>query len=210
MQGLPARARALRALCVTIATVAATVCLPAALAAAPAHAATRVTGGTVTFLTDPAQSEAMFTGGIAPLATSPATLRLTTSAWRFKFPIADGSIDIFRSTGTVEGRGGLQLWGRETMSAWTVLSFSKLVATVGADARLTGVDADGKRRVLGTLDTAGAAMAFSTRGGHRWLTVSDVAVHISSWLRSELTDAFARYEPSGTLLGTVTMKARLE
>jgi hypothetical protein len=210
MDGLSGQARGIQALFGTIAAVIIALCLLGAVAAAPAHAATTVTGGTVSFVTDPAQSEAMFVGGIAPLATSPATLRLTASAWRFRFPIADGRIDIIKSTGTVNARGGLELWGRETMSAWTVLSFTRLVATVGADARLTGVDAQGTRRVLGTLGMAGATMMPSTSGGHRWLTVGNVSVLMSSWLRSKLTDVFPRYEPSGTRLGTVSMKARLD
>ena len=210
MEGLPAQARGIRVMSVAVAMIIAAVCLLAMVPPAPARAATKVTGGTVTFVTDPAQSEAMFVGGIAPLASSPATLGLTASAWRFRFPIADGRIDILWGTGTVNARGGLELWGRETMSAWTVLSFSRLVATVGADAELTGLDAQGTRRVLGTLDMAGAGMKPATGGGHRWLTVDNVSVHMSSWLRSELTDAFPRYEPSGTRLGTVTMKARLD
>jgi len=210
MDVLLARWRGIHTVVGAIAAVAAVVCLLATVAAAPAGAATNVTGGTVTFVTDPAQSEAMFVGGIAPLASSPATLRLTASAWRFRFPIADGRIDVLGGTGTVNARGGLELWGRETMSAWTVLSFSRLVATVGAHAKLTGVDAEGTRRVLGTLDMAGAGMKPSTGGGHRWLTVDNVSVHMSSWLRSELTDVFPRYEPAGTRLGTVAMKARLD
>ena len=210
MDGLSALLPGMRAALGTVATVLAAACLVATVAAAPAHAATEVTGGTVTFVTDPGQSEAMFTGGIAPLATAPATLRLTTSAWRFRFPIAGGLIDIGRSTGAVHARGGLELWGRETMSAWTVLSFTKLQATVGTHARLTGVDPLGKRRVLGTLDMDGATMLPSFEGGHRWLNVGNVAVHVSAWLKAELTDVFPRYEPSGTRLGTVSMRARLD
>jgi hypothetical protein len=210
MQGQPARVRGLRAMCATAAAIIAAAYLLAMVVTVPAHAATKVTGGTVTFVTDPAQSEAMFVGGIAPLATSPATLRLTASAWRFRFPIAGGSIDVGRGSGTVNARGGLELWGRETMSVWTVLSFSKLVATAGLNATLTGLDAQGTRRALGTLDMTGATMDPSTSGGHRWLTVDAVAVHMSSWLRSELTDVFPRYDPSGTRLGTLTMKARLD
>ncbi len=210
MKGLPAQGRGIHVTLGTVATIVAAACLLALVATAPARAATKVTGGTVTFLTDPAQSEAMFVGGIAPLATSPATLRLTASAWRFRFPIADGSLDILRGTGTVNARGGLELWGRETMSVWTVLSFSRLVATAGVNARLTGLDAQGTRRELGTLDMARATMKRSTGGGHSWLTVGNVSVRMSSWLRSELTDVFPRYEPSGTQLGTVTMKARLD
>ena len=209
MDGKPAQQPGKRALLWTLAAVAAAVCLLTA-AAGPAGAATTVTGGSVTFVTDPAQSEAMFVGGIAPLATAPATLRLTDSAWRFKFPVSGGLIDMGRSTGTVQARGALDLWGRETMSVWTVLSFSKLTATVGSNARLTGVDAQGKRRVLGTLDMEGATMLPSFEDGHRWLTVGDVGVHMSAWLKGELTDVFPRYEPSGTRLGTVTMKARLD
>jgi hypothetical protein len=210
MKGPAPQARAILVTFGTVATLVAAVCLLALVATTPARAATNVTGGTVTFLTDPAQSEAMFVGGIAPLATSPATLRLTASAWRFRFPIADGSLDLLRGTGIVNARGGLELWGRETMSAWTVLSFTRLVATAGLNSRLTGVDAQGTRRELGALDMAGATMRRSTGGGHSWLTVSDVSVRMSSWLRSELTDVFPRYEPSGTQLGTVTMKARLD
>jgi len=40
--------------------------------------------------------------------------------------------------------------------------------------------------------------------------VDNVSVHMSSWLRSELTDVFPRCEPAGTRLGTVAMKARLD
>jgi hypothetical protein len=210
MKGLAPQERGIRVTFGTVATLVAAICLLALVATAPARAATKVTGGTVTFITDPAQSEALFAGGIAPLATSPATLRLTASAWRFRFPIADGRLDIIRGTGIVNARGGLELWGRETMSAWTVLSFTRLVATAGLNARLTAVDAEGTRRVLGTLDMAGATTKPSTGGGHSWLTVDNVAVNMASWLRSELTEVFPRYEPSGTRLGTVTMKARLD
>lgn len=209
MDGVSARPHTMRVVLGTVAAAVAVACLLAA-AAASAHAATTVTGGTVTFVTDPAQSKAMFTGGIAPLAASPATLRLTASAWRFRFPIAGGRIDIGTSTGTVRARGALELWGRETMSVWTVLSFSGLTATIGKQARLTGVDTQGKRRVLGTLDLDGSTMEPSVESGHRWLTVGSVSVRMSSWLRGELTDVFPRYEPSGTRLGTVSMKARLD
>jgi hypothetical protein len=210
MKRLPAQERGIGVLLGAVATMVAAACLLALVATAPAHAATTVTGGTVTFVTDPAQSEAMFVGGISPLATSPATLQLTASAWRFRFPIAGGRLDTRAGTGTVNARGGLVLWGRETMSAWTVLSFTRLVATAGANARLTGLDGQGTRRVLGSLDLAHATMKPSTSAGHSWLTVGNVTVHMSSWLRSQLTDVFPRYEPSGTRLGTVTMKARLD
>jgi hypothetical protein len=55
-----------------------------------------------------------------------------------------------------------------------------------------------------------ATMKTSPGGGHSWLPVGNVPVHVSSWLRSELTDAYPRYTPSGALLGTVTVKARLD
>ncbi len=75
---------------------------------------------------------------------------------------------------------------------------------------LAAVAARGRRRVLGTLDRDGATTLPSLEGGHRRLTVGDVGVHVSAWLKSELTDVFPRYEPSGTRLGTVTMRARLD
>jgi hypothetical protein len=202
--------RGLHPLFGSLAILVAAVCLLAAVAAAPARAATTVSGGSVTFVTDPGQSKSMYVGGIAPMAASPATLRLTTSAWLFKLPIAGGSVDVVRSTGTVRTRGTIDLWGRETMSAWTVLSFSRLTATLGAEARMTGVDSQGKRRVLGTMDIGDATMKPFYAGGHRWLSVGHVNVRMSSWLRGELTDVFPGYEPSGNRLGTVSMKARLD
>ena len=211
MDDVRCRPRARRAVLVTIAASLAAVCLLAACVAAPAQAASKVTGGTVTLLTYPPQAEALFVGGIAPLTTPPATLRLTGDAWRYGFPVSGGRLDALTGAGTVSTRGGLVFWGRETMSAWTAVSFTKLVVTTGTHAKLTGIDgADGKRRVLATLDTAHATVKKSSGGGHRWVTVGHLRANLSAWLKGQLTAAFPRYEPSGDRLGTVTVKARLD
>ena len=93
-------------------------------------ASSTVAAGTVTLLTDAPQSEAMLLGGISRSFEPPATLRLTQDAWRFTFPVSGGHLD--PGTGTAGARGGLVLWGRETMSAWLQLSFTKLTVTTGA------------------------------------------------------------------------------
>jgi hypothetical protein len=206
-----ARRRARRTVLVTVAPGLAALCLLAAVVASPAQAATTVTGGTVTLLTYPPQAEALFVGGIAPLATPPATLRLTGDAWRYGLPASGGRLDTVTGAGTVSTRGGLVFWGRETMSAWTQLSFTRLVVTTGSHAKLTGVDGvSGTRRVLCTLDAARATVKRSSSGGHAWVTVGGLRAHLSGWLKGQLTAAFPRYEPTGDRFGTVTVKARLD
>lgn len=210
MDGLPARmprSGAVLMLAVTLATL----CLLATFVSAPAGAASAITGGSVTLLTYPPQAEALFVGGIAPLATPAATLRLTGDAWLYSLPVSGGRIDAVNGAGTASTRGGIVFWGRETMSAWTEVSFTKLVVTTGTHAKLTGIDgADGKRRVLATLDTAHATVKKSSGGGHAWVIVGNLHARLSAWLKSELSDAFPRYESSGDRLGTVTVKARLD
>ena len=211
MDGLPARRRRGGAVIVTLAVTLAVLCLLATFATARAGAAAAVTGGTVTLLTYPPQAEAMFVGGIALLTSPPAMLRLTGDAWRYSLPVAGGRLNTSSGAGTVSTRGGIIFWGRETMSAWTELSFTKLVVTTGAHAKLTGVDeVDGKRRVLATLDAAHATVRRWSGSGHAWVTVGNLRARLSAWLKSELTAAFPRYEPSGDRLGTVTVKARLD
>jgi hypothetical protein len=206
-----ARQRARRTVLVSIALGLAALCLFAAIVASPAQAASTVTGGTVTLLTYPPQAEGMFAGGIAPLATPPATLRLTGDAWRYGLPVSGGRLDTVTGAGAVSTRGGLVFWGRETMSAWTQLSFTRLVATTGAHAKLTGVDGvHGTRRVLCTLDAAHATVKRSSSGGHAWVTVGGLRARLSAWLKGQLTAAFPSYEPSGDRFGTVTVKARLD
>jgi len=190
--------------------VAAVACVLAATGAPPAAAGAPVGGGTVTLLTDPQQSKDLFVGGVAPFFTPPATLRLTSDAWRFRFPIAGGSLNPSSGAGGVSVRGGFELWGRETMNAWLELSFTKLRVVTGAHAALSGVYwLDGRRHVLATLAMSGATVTPSTSGGHRWVTITHLTARLSTWLKRQLTAAFPRYRPSGNKLGTITVKARL-
>ena len=191
--------------------VIATLCLLAAWVAPPALAGSSVTGGAITLLTDPPQSEALFVGGVAPFFVAPATLHLTGDAWRFTFPIAGGSLSAASGAGRVRSRGGLVFWGRETMSSWTELSFTKPVVTTGAHAVLSGVyGPQGTRHVLATLDMSHAAVSRSHSGGHDWVRVGNVPARMSTWLRNQMTSVFPRYQPSADRLGTVTVKARLK
>ena len=190
----------------------AAVCLLAACLTPAALAGSPVAGGTVTLLTDPSQSESMFLGGIAPFFVPPATLRLTDDAWRFRFPISGGNLDAATGVGSVNARGGLVLWGRETMSAWLQLSFTTLVVTTGAHPALSGLFwLSGKhRRVLATLDMSHAVTTSSRRGGHDWLTAGHVPARRSTWLKRQLTSNFPRYHTYNSRLGTVTVRARLK
>lgn len=185
-------------------------CLFAACLAPAAGASAQVTGGTLTLLTDPPQSEAMFLGGIAPYFVPPATLRLTDDAWRFRMPIAGGHLETASGAGTVSARGGFVLWGRETMSAWLQMSFTKPTLTTGAHAALSAVYWLSGRHVLATLDMSHASITPSHAGGHDWVTVAGVRARMTPWLKHQLTTAFPRYEPTGSRLGTVTVKARLK
>jgi hypothetical protein len=183
----------------------------AALWLVPAAGAATVGGGSVTLLTDPGQSKAMYLGGIAPFFVPPATLRLTTDAWRFSFPLAGGTVDTASGTGAVRAKGGIVFWGRETMSAWLQLEFTRLAFRTEPRAVVTGVaGTGGSRHVLATLDMSRAAVSTSTSGGSTWLTVAHVPAKLSPWLKAQLKAAFPRYAPSGSRLGTVTVRARLE
>ena len=198
------RARAITLMAAVIGLLGASATATGAAVGAP------VAGGTVTLLTDPQQSEALFLGGAAPFFTPPATLRLTSDAWRFTFPIAGGGLDATSGAGGVGARGGCEFWGRETMSAWLEVSFTKLRVATGAHATLSGVYwLDGKRYTLATLDMSGATVTSSTSGGHQWVKITHLAAHMSPWLKGRLTMAFPRYKPSGGRLGTVTVSARL-
>ena len=211
MDGLPVRMHRSGAVLMALTVTCATLCLLATFVSAQAGATSAVGGGSVTLRTYPPQAEALFVGGIAPLASSPATLRLTGDAWLYSLPVSGGRLDAASGAGTVSTRGGIIFWGRETMSAWTELSFTRLVVATGTHAKLTGIEGtDGKRRVLATLDAAHATVRRSTSGGHTWVTVGNLHARLSAWLKGQLTDAFPRYEPSGDRLGTVTVKARLD
>jgi hypothetical protein len=181
-----------------------------ALWLAPAAGAAPVRGGTVTLLTDPGQSKAMYLGGIAPFFVPPAALRLTDDAWRFTLPLAGGTLASGSGAGAVSANGGIMFWGRETMSAWLELQFTKLHVNTGAQAALGAVyGMSGTRHVLATLAMSGASVTTSTSGGHQWITVAHAPAKMSPWLRTHLTQAFPRFVPSGSRLGTVSIKARL-
>ena len=207
MNGRLSRARRGRAPLLVIATI----CLLAAWVAPAALAGSPVGGGALTLLTDPPQSEALFVGGVAPFFVAPATLHLTGDAWRFTFPIAGGSLNAASGAGRVSARGGLLRWGRETMSSWTELSFTRLIVTTGAHAVLSGVyGAHGTRHVLATLEMSHATVTRSHSGGRDWVRVGNVPARMSTWLRNQMTSVFPRYQPSADRLGTVTVKARLK
>ena len=211
MEGLPARTHRTGAVLAALASSLAVLCLLATLVTAPASATSAVAGGSVGLLTYPPQAQALFVGGVAPLASPPASLRLTGDAWRYGLPVSGGRLNVVNGAGTVSTRGGIVFWGRETMSAWTELTFTRLVVTTGTHAKLTGVEGThGTRRVLATLDTTHATVKRSSGGGHAWVTVGNLQAHLSAWLKGQLTLAFARYDPSGDQLGTVTVKARLD
>ena len=161
-----------------------------------AGASSTVAAGTVTLLTDAPQSEAMLLGGISRSFEPPATLRLTQDAWRFTFPVSGGHLD--PGTGTAGARGGLVLWGRETMSASLQLSFTKLTVTTGAHPALSGLYwLSGKRRhVLATLDMSRASVTSSNSGGHDWVTLAGVPATMTEWLGHQLTSALPRHKPS--------------
>ena len=102
------------------------------------------------------------------------------------------------------------LWGRETMSAWLQLSFTKLTVTTGANPALSGLCwlSGTRRHVLATLDMSRASVTSSNSGGHDWVTVAGVPATMTLWLKHQLTSAFPRYKPSDRRLGTVTVRAR--
>ena len=149
-------------------------------------------------------------GGAAPLALAPAALQLTDDAFRFSFPIGTGNLNPVSLYGTIDQRGGFVFWGRETMSSWTVLSFTKLHATLGSTATMSAVfnGNQGRHRIM-SLDLTHQHVVTFSKGGHAWVRISNIGATISDWLVDQLTTAFGGYHPATQALGTITITARL-
>jgi hypothetical protein len=181
---------------------------PRASATPPLRVA--IKGGSTTLVTDPAQSEALFVGGAAPLALAPAALQLTDDAFRFSFPIGNGNLNPVSLHGTIGHRGGFEFWGRETMSAWTELSFTKLHATLGATSTMSAVfnGNQGRHKIM-SLDLSNKHVVTFNKDGHAWVRISDIGATMSDWLVDQLTAAFGGYHPATHKLGTITITARL-
>ncbi len=184
--------------------------LPTPKASATPPLRVLVKGGSTALLTDPTQSEVLFLGGASPLALAPAGLQLTDDAFRFSFPIGSGNLNPVSLHGTFAHRGGFEFWGRQTMSAWTVLSFTKLRATLGATSTVSAVfnASQGRHRIM-SLDLTHKHVVHFTKGGHAWVRISHIGATMSDWLVSQLTAAFGSYDPSTHTLGTIAISARL-
>jgi hypothetical protein len=184
--------------------------LPTPKASATPPLRVLIKGGSTTLVTDPGQSEVLFGGGVSPLALAPAGLQLTDDAFRFSFPIGSGDLNPVSLHGTFGSRGGFAFWGRQTMSAWTVLSFTKLRATLGATSIVTAVfNTDQGRHRIMSLDLTHEHVVHFTKGGHAWVRISHIGATMSDWLVSQLTTAFGGYHPATHTLGTIAISARL-
>jgi hypothetical protein len=184
--------------------------LPTPKASATPPLRVLIKGGSTTLVTDPGQSEVLFGSGISPLGLAPAGLQLTDDAFRFSFPIGSGNLNPVSLHGTFAHRGGFEFWGRQTMSAWTVLSFTKLRATLGATSTVSAVfNTDQGRHKIMSLDLTHEHVAHFTKGGHAWVRISHIGATMSDWLVNQLTAAFGGYDPSTHTLGTITISARL-
>jgi hypothetical protein len=174
-----------------------------------------VKAGALTLLTDPAQSETLFVGGAAPLALTPAGLELTMAAFHFSFPLKNGSFNPISLAGSFAAAGGFAFWGRQTMSTWTVLSFTDLDLTLGATSSVSAVfdsaDVQGGlgRHTIMTLNTAHRHVTSFVRGGHHWLSISNIGASMTAWLQSQLTTAFAGYQPINRTLGSLTITVQV-
>lgn len=168
-----------------------------------------VKAGAATLLTDPGQSKDLFGGGIAPLALAPAGLRLTDDAFRFGYPLK-GNLNPVSLAATFSLRGGFEFWGRETMSAWTVLSFTKLRVTLGPPSTVSAeFDGNTGRHAIMALDLSKKHVTRFVRSGHRWVRISGIGATMSDWLVKQLTAAFPAYAPASHTLGTITVTVRL-
>ena len=169
-----------------------------------------IKGGSTTLVTDPAQSETLFLGGVAPLALAPAGLQLTDDAFRFSFPIGKGNLNPVSLHGTIGHRGGFVFWGRETMSAWTQLSFTKLRVTLGTTSTVGAVfnGSQGRHRIM-SLDLTHMHVATFTKGGHTWVHITNIGATMSDWLVNQLTAVFGGYQPTDHELGTLVIIAQL-
>lgn len=175
-----------------------------------AAAATTVTGGAASLLTDPGQSNTLFGGGAVPNALPGSTMALTGDAFRLTFPISSGSLNNATLAGSIHVKGGLQFWGRETMSAWTQLNFTKVVAALGVTSTVSGIyNAGGARHTILTLNLAHKTVTRYVKGSHHWVRIGNVKVAMSIWLSNQLKLAFPRYAPTTRFLGTVSFTVRL-
>ncbi len=217
-----ARLLALLLICVavTLSVVIATTAGPSQAASrasspAPAPSATPplrllVKGGSMTLLSDPGQSKDLFSGGAVPLALAAASLRLTDDAFRFAFPLRVASLNPVSLAASVSLRGGFVMWGRQTMSAWTVLSFTGLRVTLDTKATVSAVfDSTLGRHTITVLDLSQKHVSrFTTRGRH-WVRIANIGATMSDWLVHQLTLAFPGYLPVSHTLGTITLTLRL-
>ena len=168
-----------------------------------------VKAGGMTLLTDPGQSKELFAGGAAPLGLAPAGLQLTDDAWRFAFPLR-GNLNPVSLAASISPRGGFEFWGRQTMSAWTVLSFAKLRVTLGAKSTVSAVfDTTLGRHTIMALDLSKRHVTHFTKGGRRWVRISNIGATMSDWLVKRLTAAFPTYAPANDTLGTITVTLRI-
>jgi hypothetical protein len=175
-----------------------------------AASAATITGGTTSLLTDPGQSNAMFGGRIIPFALPGSSMALTTDAFRFAFPVASGSLNTTTLAGSILHKGGLQFWGRETMSAWTQLNFTRVVASLGVTSTVSAIyNADSKRHTILSLNMTHKTVTKFVKSGHHWVRIGNVKVGMSNWLLNQLKLAFPTYAPTTHFLGTISFTIRL-
>ena len=166
--------------------------------------------GEVTLLTDPDQSQDLFGSGAAPLSLAPAVLRLTGDAWRLTFPVRTASLNPVSLAASISPRGGVEVWGRQTMSAWTVLSFTRLRVTLGTTSTVSAVfDGTLGRHAIMVLDLAEKQVSHFARGSRHWVRIAKIRATMSGWLVEQLKSAFPGYRPVNHTLGTLTLALRL-
>ena len=141
---------------------------------------------------------------------APAGLQLADDAFRFSFPIGNGNLNPVSRHGTIGHRGGFEFWGRETMNAWTELSFTKLRVTLDATSVVNAVfngEPGAAQQV--SLDLTHKHVVTFNKGGHAWMRISHIGATMSDWLVDQLTAAFGGYQPGYARTGPITIAARL-
>ncbi len=156
------------------------------------------------------QSRDLFGSGATPLSLGPAGLRLTDDAWRFIFPVRAGSLNPVSLAASIFPRGGFDFWGRQTMSAWIVLLFTRLRVTLGAKSTVSAeFDSNLGRHTVMTLDLSERHVRHFTKGRRRWVRITGIGATMSDWLVNQLTMAFLSYAPMTHKPGTMTVALRI-
>lgn len=165
-------------------------------------------GVRTTLTTDPGTTTALFGAGIIPLPIAPSTIRPTSDAARYTFPVTGGRVDAKTLAGKIRHSGGLLLAQRDGMG-WKALSLGKFTIHVTGAPYLSAIVNGDKRLAIADLDLGDAQIKKYLRGGRAFVSIRNVGVTLNATAMGAINATFGTALPDSVKLGTANVLARV-